>query len=196
MNLENQIEAVLFWKGEPVKISKLANILNTDEISIKLGLDKLEASLNGQRGLVLQRKDDEVSLATAKEVSPIIEKITKDEMVKDLGKAGLETLAIIIYKGPVTRAEIDYIRGVQSNFILRNLSIRGLIEKITNPQDQRSFLYQPSFDLLSYLGLSKIEEMPEMEAVRKDLAEFAEKKMAESKPLEIAPEDETLTEAN
>lgn len=194
MNLENQIEAVLFWKGEPVKIKKLADILNTDEISIKLGLDKLEESLNGHRGLILQRKDDEVSLATGKEVGPIIEKITKEELVKDLGKAGLETLAIIIYKGPVTRAEIDYIRGVQSNFILRNLSIRGLIEKITNPKDQRSFLYQPTFELLSYLGLSKLEEMPELEVVRRDLVEFSQKKTDNTKPLETAPEDNGLSE--
>jgi segregation and condensation protein B len=76
--------------------------------------------------------------------------------VKDLGKAGLETLSIILYQGPISRAEIDYIRGVNSNFILRNLLIRGLIERVENPHDQRSFLYKPTLELISYLGLSKI----------------------------------------
>jgi len=89
-------------------------------------------------------------------------------------------LSIIIYKGPISRAEIDYIRGVQSNFIIRNLSIRGLIEKVINPKDARSFLYKPTFDLLQYLGVAKIEEMPEFEAVKVQLDDF-EKSKLESK---------------
>ncbi|MBI2099909.1 MAG: SMC-Scp complex subunit ScpB, partial [Candidatus Vogelbacteria bacterium] len=70
-------------------------------------------------------------------------------------------LTIVLYKGPLTRAEIDYIRGVNSSFILRHLSIRGLVERIPNPKDARSFLYRPTFDLFQHLGLSKIEELPE-----------------------------------
>jgi len=92
-------------------------------------LKNLETSLS-DRGIVLVTKEDEVTLGTAKDTSELIEKLTKDELVRDLGKAGLETLSIIIYQGPISRAEIDYIRGVQSNFILRNLMIRGLVEKI------------------------------------------------------------------
>ncbi len=173
MKLEQQIEAVLFWKGEPVKIKKLAEILTVAEETIVIGLGLLESSLNG-RGLVLVRREDEVTLGTASEISPLIEKLTKEELVRDLGKAGLETLSIIIYKGPISRAEIDYIRGVQSNFIIRNLSIRGLIEKVTNPKDARSFLYKPTFELLQYLGVLKIEDMPEFENVKTELNNFQE----------------------
>ena len=68
-------------------------------------------------------------LGTAPQMSATVETLTKEELMKDLGKAGLETISIILYKGPISRAEIDYIRGVQSNFILRNLLVRGLIEK-------------------------------------------------------------------
>ncbi|MEI8339369.1 MAG: SMC-Scp complex subunit ScpB [bacterium] len=178
MNLEQQIEAILFWKGEPVKVTKLAEYLGVDENAIKEGIDKLETSLN-ERGIVLIRKDEEVVLGTAKVASALIEKLTKEELVRDLGKAGLETLSIIIYKGPISRAEIDYIRGVQSNFIIRNLSIRGLIERVPNPNDQRSFLYRPTFDLLQYLGLSKIEDMPEFQAVKDDLLAFEQSKEEE-----------------
>ncbi len=170
-NLEKQVEAILFWYGEPVKIKKLVQILEKTEEEISSALKTLESSLSG-RGIALISKDDEVALGTSKDFSDLIEKITKEELVKDLGRAGLETLSIIIYQGPISRAEIDYIRGVQSNFILRNLMIRGLVEKIPNPKDQRSFLYRPTFDLLNYLGVSKIEDMPEFEKARAEIESY------------------------
>lgn len=170
-NLVNKIEAVLFWKGEPVSIKKLSQIFSTTEEQISIAIKQLEEKLVG-RGITLIFKEDEVTLGTSKEVSEIIEKLTKEELVKDLGKAGLETLSIIIYQGPISRAEIDYIRGVQSNFILRNLMIRGLVEKVTNPKDQRSFLYKPTFEMLSYLGISKIEEMPEFMEAKAEIESY------------------------
>ena len=72
----------------------------------------------------------------------------------------METLAIILYKGSVTRSEIDYIRGVTSTFILRNLAIRGLVEKYINEEDKRTVLYKPTIDLLSYLGVESTEKLP------------------------------------
>ena len=170
-NLQKQLEAVLFWYGEPVKIKKLAQIFGKNEEEISASLKTLETSLSG-RGMVLSFKDDEVALGTSKDASELIEKLTKEELIKDLGRAGLETLSIIIYQGPISRAEIDYIRGVQSNFILRNLSIRGLVERIPNPNDQRSFLYRPTFELLNFLGVSKIEEMPEFEKARAEIESY------------------------
>jgi segregation and condensation protein B len=111
-------------------------------------------------------------LGTSKDISSLIETLSKEELVKDLGKAGLETLSIILYQGPISRAEIDYIRGVNSNFILRNLLIRGLVERVENPNDQRSFLYKPTLELISYLGLSKITDLPDYETVRKDIEQY------------------------
>ena len=182
MNLEQQLEAVLFWKGEPVSIKKLSQTFETTEEEISSVLNKLETALSN-RGIVLVRKDGEVTLATSKDASPIIEKLTKDELVRDLGKAGLETLSIITYQGPISRAEIDYIRGVQSNFILRNLMIRGLIEKITNPKDQRSFLYKPTFEMLSFMGITKIEDMPSYNEARAEIENY--------KNLQVPQEDKT-----
>jgi len=123
--LSNGIEAVLFWKGEPVSIKKLSQIFEKTEEEISTALKTLESNLVN-RGVALVYKEDEVALSTSKETAELIEKLTKEELVKDLGKAGLETLSIIIYQSPISRAEIDYIRGVQSNFILRNLMIRVL----------------------------------------------------------------------
>jgi segregation and condensation protein B len=171
MNLSSQIEAVLFWKAEPVAIKKLALLLGSDFTAVPASLVELESSLKG-RGLTLVRTDDEVMLGTAKECSSLIEKLTKDELARDLGRAGLETLSIILYEGPVTRAEIDYIRGVNSQFIVRNLLIRGLVERVENPKDARSFLYRSTLELLSHLGVSKIEELPEYSAVRMDIEAY------------------------
>lgn len=168
MNLDAQIEAILFWKGESVSKKKLATILDKTEEEITQALTVLESKLEG-RGVQLVYKEDEVMLGTRSDLSGLIEKLTKEELVRDLGKAGLETLSIILYRGPIARRDIDYIRGVNSNFILRNLLVRGLIEKITNPEDQRGYLYKATFELLSYLGLSKISDLPEYEGVKKNI---------------------------
>jgi segregation and condensation protein B len=171
MNLAAQLEAVLFWKAEPVSLKKLASLLSIDIDAVKGGLQELEDALQG-RGLTLVRTDDEVMLGTAKEISPLIEQLTKEELTRDLGKAGLETLSIILYQGPISRADIDYIRGVNSQFIVRNLLIRGLVERVDNPTDARSFLYKTTLQLLAHLGIPKIEELPEYEQVRKEIEEF------------------------
>ncbi len=181
-NLPQQLEAILFWKAEPVTFKKLAQLLSIEktdttegvkvtEEQIKTGLIELEKTLQG-RGLSLVQTDAEVMLGTAKELSPLIEKLTKEELTRDLGKAGLETLSIILYQGPISRADIDYIRGVNSQFIIRNLLIRGLVERIDNPKDARSFLYKTTLDLLAHLGISKIEELPEYDKVRADIESF------------------------
>jgi segregation and condensation protein B len=171
MQLSQQLEAILFWKAEPVSFKKLADLLKVDSAAIKTSLQELEQTLKG-RGLTLVQTDTEVMLGTAKELSSLIEQLTKEELTRDLGKAGLETLSIVLYQGPISRADIDYIRGVNSQFILRNLLIRGLVERVDNPKDARSFLYKTTLQLLSHLGISKIEDLPEYAQVRQDIDTF------------------------
>ncbi|MFA6445799.1 MAG: SMC-Scp complex subunit ScpB [Candidatus Paceibacterota bacterium] len=171
MNLNQQLEAILFWKAEPMTVAELAKATGADKDGVLIALGELETALLGQ-GIVLMRKDDEIALGTAPELSDLMERLAKEELSHELSKATLETLSIILYKGPVSRAEIDYIRGVQSAFMLRQLLVRGLIERIDNPKDQRSFLYRPSFDLLAHLGVAKIEDLPEYVEVQKELTSF------------------------
>jgi segregation and condensation protein B len=169
--LPSQIEALLFWKAETLSIKKIANILEKSEAEVREAIKTLHEDLKG-RGITLVEWEDDVTLGTAQGASELIEKLNKEELSKDLGKAGLETLSIILYQGPISRADIDYIRGVNSQFIVRNLLIRGLIDKVDNPADQRSFLYKPTLELLSFLGVSKIEDVPDFESVRKDIENF------------------------
>jgi segregation and condensation protein B len=164
MNLEQKIEAILFFKGEPISRKRLSESLEVGVIEINEALEKLKENLK-DRGLVLQEKEDEVILGTHPELSGIIEKLQKEELNKDLSKASLETLSIILYKNGVSRPLIDYIRGVNSSFTLRALSIRGLIEKSIDKEDNRRFIYKPTFELLSFMGVKKVEELPNYASV-------------------------------
>lgn len=171
MKLESQIEAILFYKNEPLTIKELSKLLEKNEKEIKEALQNLASSLQN-RGICLIMTEDEVSLATALEMKNLIEQIAKDEMSREIGKAGLETLAIILYNGSVSRREIDYIRGVNSSFILRNLCVRGLVERETDSKDQRIFKYRSSLNLLAYLGIKKVDELPEFDMFRKNMTEI------------------------
>lgn len=159
MNLENRIEAILFWKGEPMSQKKLAGILKVSEEEINAGIEKLKENLSG-RGIVLLENGEEVTLGTMPEMSKLFEDLQKEELNKELSKASLETLSIVLYKNGVSRAEIDYIRGVNSSFTLRALSVRGLVEKTTDPKDARRYIYKPSFELLSFMGIKSVEDLP------------------------------------
>ena len=170
MNLEQKIEAVLFYKNEPQSIKEVSKLLAVGEKEVREALKNLSTSLEN-RGICLVETESEVSLATHREMKDLIEQIAKDEMSKEIGKAGLETLAIILYNGPVSRREIDYIRGVNSTFILRNLCIRGLVEREEDPKDQRTYRYKGSLELLAHLGIKKFEELPEFETFKNKMAE-------------------------
>lgn len=171
INLESKIEGLLFYKGEDVSIKKLSEILEVSTEEIEQGLINLETSLFG-RGLVLVRKDDAVVLGISSELSNTIESIRKEEISKELSKAALETLTIILYKGSVYRNEIDYIRGVNSSFIIRNLLVRGLVEKVSDSKDSRKIFYRPTFDTLSYMGITSIEQLPNYDIVKNQLEEI------------------------
>ena len=171
MNLESKIEAILFWKGEPMSRKKLAEILSSSAkasegqgklsvAEINQAIEKLKENLQ-DRGVVLLETEDEVTLGTSPELSRLIEDLQKEELNKDLSKASLETLSIILYKNSASRAEIDYVRGVNSSFILRALSVRGLVERTMDPKDNRRYIYKPSFDLLSFMGIKSVTDLPD-----------------------------------
>lgn len=172
MNLEQKIEAILFWKGESMSKKKLTDALHVDIDLLNTALDNLKENLKN-RGVVLLEHDESVALGTAPELSDMIENLQKEELNKDLSKAALETLSVVLYKNGASRGEIDYIRGVNSSFSLRALSVRGLVEKVLDPKDNRRYVYKPSMELLSYMGVKSVEELPDFEEVSKMTNEAA-----------------------
>jgi segregation and condensation protein B len=161
-DIEKKIEALLFISGEPLEIAKIAEIVEIDEEQLKEIIENLRMDYEtNNRGLSLVVFDNKVQLATDQKVSEVIEKYLQKTLKEDLTPAAVETLAIIAYKGPLTRSEIDNIRGVNSSYILRNLLIRGLIERDVDPHRANAFIYKISFDFLRKMGLEKIEDLPE-----------------------------------
>ncbi len=171
MSLLNNVEAVLFYKTEPYGFDALARFLEVSEEEVREACTQL-AEQKRASGLRIVMTDTVVQLVTAPEESDLIEKLRKDEISQDIGKAGAETLSIILYRGPLTRAEIDRIRGVNSTFIIRNLLVRGLIEKRDNPKDSRAMLYASTPELYTHLGITKREELPDFESVMNAIDTF------------------------
>jgi segregation and condensation protein B len=171
MHLESYIEAVLFYKAEPVKKKALAEFFDCTLDDIEHALDMLTTTLN-TRGIRLVTTDTHAQLVTASEAHEIIETIRKVELKTEIGKAGAETLAIILYRGPISRVEIDGIRGVNSACIVRNLLIRGLIERHTHPSDVRSYMYTVTPSLLNHLGISKKNNLPDFDIIMTALDAF------------------------
>jgi segregation and condensation protein B len=168
-DIEAIIEAILFYFAEPVSLRKLSEITGVSATEVSAALQNLQTNLES-RGIRLVHIHEEYELRTAPNAAHWIEKIRKEELSKDLGRAGLETLAIVLYQGPISRADIDYIRGVNSSFILRALLMRGLIERVPNPKDDRAYLYKGTHELLGYFGVTSMQELPEYEKIIADLS--------------------------
>lgn len=166
--LSKKIEAILFYSSEPISVNFLVKVLDEKKADIEKALGELGETLK-ERGLRLLEAQGDYSLVTAPEYAPIIEKMVKEERERDLGRAGIETLAIIAYKGPVSKKEIEYIRGVNSQYALRNLLLRGLVERKASSTDERVIQYLPTADTLRFLGISKISDLPEYQESRKAL---------------------------
>jgi len=170
-DLPHKLEALLFYKGEPDSKKHLAKLLGCTHEELEEAVSVLKHELSA-RGIRLLVADDELELVTAPETSELIASLRKDELERDLGKAGSETLAIVLYRGPATRAEIEYIRGVNSAFVLRNLMVRGLVERVPHPEKKRTLMYRPTAELLSHLGVTTVEDLPEYKETQIKLAAF------------------------
>lgn len=169
MNLSSILESILFVHGEPLGIERLAAVTGETPDEIRKALADIAASCKS-RGIVLIEKDGIYQLGSNPANSPYIEKLVKGEFGEELSRAALETVAIIAYKGPLSRAEIEYIRGVNSSFTLRALLMRGLVERFENPKDTRSYLYRIGLDFLKHLGLTRAQDLPQYEELKKQAA--------------------------
>ena len=168
MQLDIAIEGVLFYRAGPVKKTELIKLFDCSPEELITACEVLSQRLKTGATRLLSTEND-IQLVTAPDLDELIESIRKDELKRDIGKAGAETLAIILYKGPINRAEIDRIRGVNSSFILRNLMVRGLIERGSDTKS-RSFSVTP--DLLAHLGITNKLELPDYAAVLDQLEKF------------------------
>lgn len=156
------LESVLFVSGEPIKLARLVKVLNLEKAVVEKGLQSLqEKYANLQSGLVLISKGEEFQLAARSENTQFVEQLMKSELQDALSPAALEVVSIIAYRGLISKSEIEAIRGVNCNYTLRNLLLRGLIERSDNPRDSRGYLYGVSFEFLKKLGVDDVKKLPD-----------------------------------
>lgn len=156
------LEALLFARGEPEEIGILARVLGWSDAAVERGLDDLARSLNEQaRGIMLQRNGSQVQLVSAPRFGALIERMLLIERTVRLSPAALETLAIVAYRQPVTRPEIEAVRGVDCSGVLSNLVARELVEivgrrnTLGNPHE-----YATTAAFLGFFGLASLDDLP------------------------------------
>ncbi|MFZ5917025.1 MAG: SMC-Scp complex subunit ScpB [Chloroflexota bacterium] len=165
MELQALLESLLFVADQPVTAAQLAQALEIERETVEQALVAMdEACVSQGRGLRLQRKGERVQLVSHPEAGPYIQRFLGLELSGPLSQAALEALAIVAYRQPVTRAQVEAIRGVNSDAVLRTLVNRGLVEEVGRlEQVGRPILYGTTFEFLQQFGLANLGELPPLE---------------------------------
>jgi len=164
LSLAAKIEAMLFVSAEPVPVAQLSQALDVTASVVERGLKELDEIL-ATRGLRLQRNAGRVQLTTAPELAQLVELFLGLESTTHLSRAALETLAIIAYQQPCTRPQVDSIRGVNSDGMMKSLLSKGLVQESGRADGPgRPILYSTTPEFLQHFGLSSIIELPPLAA--------------------------------
>lgn len=185
-NLNITLEGLLFVASRPLRAKELAKILELPEPQIKTALQQIMEEKKDQ-GIILLEAPEGYQLSTNSKISTQVKNFLNAELREKLTDATVEVLAIIAYRQPISKAEIEAIRGVNSQYSVRSLLMRGLIEKISNPSDARSFLYQTTTEFLMHLGLTSAKDLPEFEKLVSQI------KLPETPALQNAQEETAPT---
>jgi segregation and condensation protein B len=170
LSLAALVESLLFTAEEPPSVAKLAQVLEISADAVEEALARLAETL-GERGIRLQRKSDRLQLVSAPAAAPFIERLLGLDLSTKLSPAALEALAVIAYRQPLTRGDIEAIRGVNCDGVLRTLIARGLVEPVGRlEQAGRPFTYGTTFQFLQYFGLESLAALPPLPDEVKDLS--------------------------
>ena len=163
-SLKGRIEAILFVAGEAVAVRDLARALQTGEKEIRETINNLKDEYDfEQRGFILKRFGDKVQLATRPMYSGDVVRLLQPVQQQSLSQAAMETLAVVAYKQPVTRAEVEQIRGVKCDYSLQSLMLKGLIREAGRKDTiGRPILFCTTDEFLSHFGLEDLNGLPPM----------------------------------
>jgi segregation and condensation protein B len=163
VELRGGLEALLFVMDDPVDEATLAGALRCAPEQVRAGLAELAASYDERRsGLILRKVGEGWRLYTREEHAPVVERYLVDGQKSRLTQAALETLAVIAYRQPVTRARVSAIRGVGVDGVMRTLITRGLVHEVGTDPDSGGGLYETTPLFLERLGLSSLADLPEL----------------------------------
>lgn len=165
MNLQRHIESILFLSPTPLTPRGLAQRLACSVDDVRTALHDLMAYYNGeQRGIRILAHEEQYQMTTAPESAKLVVSFVEDDLRADLTQAQLETVTIIAYRGPVMRADLERIRGVNCSVILRHLTVRGLVAATTDAV-RRETAYAVTLDFLKVLGITAVTELPDYETL-------------------------------
>ena len=163
-----EVEAIIFASGKPVAVKAIARVLNGSVEDVKTFVETLKSECNTETsGVHLLEHEGQVQFVTNPAHGALIASLVKDEFAGELTRPQLETLSVICYRGPVTKPEIEQIRGVNCSVIIRNLLIRGLVEEKEDATRLQS-VYTVSTDFVRHLGVSTLVELPDYERFHTD----------------------------
>lgn len=165
MNLKSVIESLLYAWGEPLNISEISRILNIKQFVITETIDDMMKSycMDSDRGLIIQKFGNSYQLTTKKENYDFIQMLLQTSVNKSLSTAAMEILSIIAYKQPVTKVEIELIRGVKSTNVIKGLIDKKLIKEVGKmDKPGRPSLYATTDEFLRHFGLNSINELPKL----------------------------------
>lgn len=166
--IKNKIESLLFISHKPLSVAELAKLVGSDKNEVEMSLESLrEEYAQKAGGIELIKLEDRYQLATAATNSELAARFLKTEVTGELTRPSLEALTIIAYRGPISKAELELIRGVNCSIILRNLLIRGLIE-MRDDKVRATNVYQITVDFLKYLGISEVSQLPDYERLNRN----------------------------
>lgn len=157
------IEAILFVSGEPVQLGAVARALEVTELEVSAAADELASDYDyNRRGICLKRFGSHIQLSTRPDYAPQIEKLLQPIQKQSLSQAALETLAVVAYKQPVTRLDIEAVRGVKCDYSVQSLMNKGLIEEVGRKETLgRPIMYGTTDAFLSHFGLTSLEDLPQ-----------------------------------
>ena len=169
-NLAGRIEAILFVSGEPVRVEDLARALDVTVREVEAELNKIRDEYDfHQRGFTLRRFGHQVQLATRALYSADVVHLLQPVQKQSLSQAAMETLAVVAYRQPVTRAEVEQIRGVKCDYSLQSLMNKQLIMEVGRKEALgRPILYGTTDTFLAHFGLTSLEDLPPMPEVPSD----------------------------
>lgn len=172
------IESLLFVSGDALNIKEIASIIDCSREYTKQLLENLQNEYkNDDRGIMLRRINDDYSLVTKSYNSDYVQKLLKTNTRQGLSKAALETMAIIVYRQPITRIEIDEIRGVKSDKAIQKLVEKELVKETGRKNvPGRPIMYGTTDTFLKYFGLHDLKEMPILDEFLEDYSEVAMEK--------------------
>lgn len=163
MILKSVLESLLFAWGEPLNINEISRILNLPAPDVTNVLDEMTRQFerDAERGLIIQKFGNSYQITTKKENFEFIQSLLQTTVNRSLSTAAMETLSIIAYKQPVTRVEIELIRGVKCSNVVKGLLDKGLIKEVGKlDKPGRPTLYATTDEFLRHFGLNSIEELP------------------------------------